>query len=331
MGRSVVSSITRALERLVTRLRGPLLALGWLAAAVLISLGAAGLVTMAIPSPGTTARPELTWAGDRVIRPELEAATGDLATIAADVEELGLEGRAALAFLVATDLDGLIAAVERGSMLIDGIVDQTAAVRRDLAAMPGLGPQAAIELSPASVERHARIDGALESTDELPAAWARLTSGSVAAVRLTNLLVEHDQSTASAALRGGAADYEAALAQLDDSDRILAEARLLRDQLANTVDVSVLGQWLDRNAAYDAALRDLYAALEASGGRVTEDVRAAVAAEQAAREQLPPDTRGLTVILAEIARGGLNQAVIAVETARGELAAALASEGDSAS
>ncbi len=326
-----MSSIRGAPERLVTRLRGPLLGFGWLAAAVLISLGVAGLVAMANPSPATTARPELTWAGDQALRPELEAATDDLATIAADVEELGLQGRAALAFLVATDLDGLTIAVERGSSLLDGIVDQTAAVRRDLAAMPGIGPQAALVLSPASVERHARIGSALESTDELPAAWARLTSGSVAAIRLTNLLVEHDQATASAALRGGGADYEAALAQLDDSDRILAEARLLRDQLANTVDVSVLDQWLDRNAAYDAVLRDLYAALDASGGRVTADVRAAVAAEQAAREQLPPDTRGLTVILAEIARGGLNQAVIAVETARGELAAVLASEGDTAS
>ena len=322
-----MSATASTLRRQGARLRGPLLAIGWLTAAVLISLGAAGLVAIANPTPATTLRAELTWPGDQAIAPALEAAADDLATIAADVEELGLQGRAALASLVATDLDRLSAAVDGGSALIDTILDETSVLRRDLAVMPGPGPQAEIVLSPATIERHASIGRALEATDELPAAWARLTSGSIAAIRLTNLLVEHDQATASAALRGSATDYDAALDQLDESDRLIAASRVLRDQLANTVDVTTLDQWIDRNAAYDAALRGLYLALEASGGRVTSDVRAAFDAEQAARDQLPPDTRGLTVILAEIARGGLNQAVIAVETARGALAAALAATG----
>ena len=47
----------------------------------------------------------------------------------------------------------------------------------------------------------------------------------------------------------------------------------MRDILANTVDVTVLDEWLERNAAYDMALRDLYAALDGVGGRVTDDVR----------------------------------------------------------
>jgi hypothetical protein len=323
-----VTSIRVRLAGLGARLRGPALAFGWLVAAVLISLGAAGLVALANPAPAASPRPELTWPGDQAIAPALEAATDDLGTIAADVEQLGVQGRAALASLVATDLDGLTAAVDNGSALIDSIVEETRAVRRDLTAMPGIGPQAAIVLSPSTIDRHASIGRALESTDELPAAWARLTSGSIGAIRLTNLLVEHDRATASAALHGSAADYGAALDALDESDRLVAESRVLRDELANTVDVTTLDQWLDRNAAYDAALRELYTALGASDGRVTGPVRDAFAAEQAAREQLPPDTRGLTVILAEIARGGLNQAVIAVETARGELAAALpAGEG----
>jgi hypothetical protein len=56
---------------------------------------------------------------------------------------------------------------------------------------------------------------------------------------------------------------------------------------------------------------------------VTPDIRAAYDAEAAARERLPADTKGLVIILGEIARGGLNQAVIGIEEARSELDAAL--------
>lgn len=309
---------------LARRLRRPILAAGWLVAAVLIALGTAGIVTVANPPPSSAARAELTWAGDRAISPALDAATSDLQEIAGDVERLGLEGRAALATLVATDIDGLMAAVDRGSVLVDAIADRTSALRGDLAAMPGIGPRAALTLSPATIERHARIGVALESTDALPGAWASLTSGSIAAARLTTLLAEHDQASAAAALRGSAADYRGGLAQLETSGRLIVEARTLRDVLSNTVDVVTLDEWIGRNAAYDDALRALYTELDASDGRVTAAVREAFAVEQAARQQLPPDTRGLTVIMAEVARGGLNQAVIAVEQARGELAGAIA-------
>ena len=309
---------------LARHLRRPILAAGWLLASVLIALGAAGIVTVANPSPSSAGRAELTWAGDRAIAPALDAATGDLQEIAGDVERLGLEGRAALATLVATDIDGLMAAVGRGSVLVDAIADGTSVLRGHLAAMPGIGPQAALTLSPATMDRHARIGAALESTDALPAAWARLTSGSIAAARLTTLLAEHDQASAAAALRGSSGDYQGGLAQLEASDRLIVEARALRDELSNTVDVATLDEWIGRNATYDDALRALYVELDASDGRVTAAAREAFAVEQAARAQLPPDTRGLTVILAEVARGGLNQAVIAVEQARGELSGAIA-------
>ena len=47
-------------------------------------------------------------------------------------------------------------------------------------------------------------------------------------------------------------------------------------------------------------------------------------AERKAQDRLPPDTRGLVLIMAEIGRGGMNGAVIAIEQARGQLAEALA-------
>jgi hypothetical protein len=104
---------------------------------------------------------------------------------------------------------------------------------------------------------------------------------------------------------------------------MIEQARGLRDNLAGSTDVATLTAWIDTNAAYDAALRRLYDALSESKGRVTDRVRDAFAAEQAARAQLPSDTRGLVVIMSDIARGGLNQAVIAIEEARGALSAAL--------
>ncbi len=88
------------------------------------------------------------------------------------------------------------------------------------------------------------------------------------------------------------------------------------------MDVDTLDGWLARNRAIDAALRDLYSLLEESQGLDTPEVQRALASVDAARASLPPDTRALVVILADVARGGLNQAVIAIEEARGRLAAA---------
>ena len=134
---------------------------------------------------------------------------------------------------------------------------------------------------------------------------------------------QHDTQTAAAAKSGAAGTYAQALTELDKSDAILAQSRTLRDGLAPTTDVSMLTEWLSRNGAYDAALRDLYQALLDSGGKVTAKVRAAFDAEKVTRAQLPGDTRGLVIIMGDVARGGLNQAVISIEQARGALNSAL--------
>ena len=160
---------------------------------------------------------------------------------------------------------------------------------------------------------------ALDATAGLRDSWNQLTAGTVAAIKLSTLLSTHDRQTATAARTGTRGDYMTALAQLDEADATIAQSEELRDQLANTVDVSVLTTWLDRNAAYDKALRNLYSALQKSKGKATAAVKAASKAEQQAREQLPPDTKALVVIMGEVARGGLNQAVITIEEARKRL------------
>ena len=182
-------------------------------------------------------------------------------------------------------------------------------------------------LSAETRARYSRALQALAPTNGLASAWSRLAVGSVAATRITGLLTDHDLTTADAAALGRTGKYAEALERLAESDRMIFDARNLRDGLAATIDVTTLGQWLDLNAEYDAALRHLYQAILDSKGKVTADVKAAYDAEAAARKRLPADTKALVIIVSEIGRGGLNQAVIAIEEARGELDAALGSLG----
>ena len=56
---------------------------------------------------------------------------------------------------------------------------------------------------------------------------------------------------------------------------------------------------------------------------MTDAVRKAIAAEKAARQGLPADSRALIVIIADIGRGGMNGAVIAIEEAKATLTDAL--------
>jgi hypothetical protein len=295
----------------------------WVAIALLISLGAAGIVGAMAHLPGTPSRAELTFVGDEAIQPGLSAAEASLLELADDVRQLSDMGRGALTALVNRDVDTLTTTVEDGEGLATAIQQQADELRGQLVGLPGIGPGNELLLSAETRHRHARALQALSSTDGLAPAWSRLAVGSVAATRITVLLTDHDLVTADAAALGRTGKYAEALERLAESDRMIFEARNLRDSLAATVDVTTLGQWLDLNAEYDAALRHLYQVILDSNGSVTPDVRAAYDAEAAARERLPSDTKGLVIILAEIGRGGLNQAVIGIEAARGELDAAL--------
>ena len=136
-------------------------------------------------------------------------------------------------------------------------------------------------------------------------------------------VADHDRLAGSAADLGRQGKYTDALASLDDAAQRIADARALRDELANTVDVTVLDEWLARNDDYDKALRALYTTVSNAKGKVTNAVRDAIRGEKAAKDRLPSDSRGLVVIMSEIGQGGMNGAVIAIEEARGTLVAAL--------
>jgi hypothetical protein len=297
----------------------------WLALVVAIALGAAGLVTGADHLPATGARPELTWTHDEEATAALDAVVAELQALADDVAALGVQARGALAALNGTEISTVEAAIAEGDTILDRIRAETTDLHLALARIPYLArTDTRLLVGDAVVARHDRLLAALDGTADLQGSWVRLTTGSIAAVRLSTLLADHDKIVTDAAALGRAARYQDAIKRLRDADDTIDAARTLRNQLANTVDVSVLDEWLDRNAAYDLALRNLYAAYARVGEKVTEELRDARAAEAAARENLPPDARGLVVIMAEIGRGGMNGAVIAIEEVRGRLTAALA-------
>ena len=295
----------------------------WLACAVLVAFGTAGIVTAMENQPGTPPRAELTWAADHRIEPGLLAAADDLRRLAANVDGLSSLGTNALAAVNGGDTGAIQAAIVDGDTLIKTIADQTSALRVSLAALPGVGPGAEGRLGEPVRRQYQTLLGALDATAGLGDSWDRLTSGSLSAVRLQTTLAEHDAATLAAAKLGTAAKYAEAVAQLDASDAALASARQQRDIMSAAVDVSVLTQWIDRNADFDASLRKLYGLLVKSGGKVTTAVKNAITAQEAAKALLPVDTRALIVIMSDIARGGLNQAVISIEDARGQLTSAI--------
>ncbi len=293
----------------------------WLVAAVAISLGAAGIVT-GMAGSGTAAA---TARGDATVHAHLDTVEGELRTLATDVDALGVQARGALAALVGNDPETAATTLAAGDGLLAEITTSSDAIRSALAAVPLVDTvEGRYLVSDAPWRRIERLHAAVDATAEIETAWASLSEGSVAASRLSTLLADHDAAVLAAAEHGRAARYDDARSALAGADAAIEAARALRDELARSIDVTTLDAWLDRNAAYDVALRGLYDAVAAADGGVDAAVRRAAAAEAEAKSRLPGDSRGLILIMSEIGRGGINSAVIAIEQARGDLAAALA-------
>jgi hypothetical protein len=301
----------------------------WFAAVILIAFGAAGLVAGVDHPAGTIGRAELTWDADRTVTPAMDSAARDIVALSAKVDELGEEGRRILMGLADRDLESVNAGIASGSTLITGISQEASSIRGQLAVLPGDEPFAKLRISQGQLARHEVAVQAVDATRGLDVAWARLTAGATTATRLVGLLQDHDTTMGHAAEQGLNKAYADAIVTIDAAKALLDSATMLRDQLANTTDVGILDQWLRRNRTYDEALEALYAAFVASHGLVTVEVAQAFQLHEAARAQLPPDTRGLELIMAGITQGGLNQAVAAIEQAGEQLAHALDAMPDS--
>jgi hypothetical protein len=306
------------------QIRTAALTIVWLALAAIIAIGGAGLVTALSNQPGTPSRAELTADGDRAADVGLDAAAADLTDLTADVDRLGELGRGALTALVDSEFTTLQGAIADGQTLARSIEDRSAVIRTDLLAIPGTGPNEAILWSPETRRRRDLALAAVNATGGLEGAWVTLAAGSTTATTLGILLTDHDMIAGQAAAQGRSAKYAAALKTLATAQAKLDQAKKLRDALSNTiVDVSTLTQWIDRNDEYDKALAHLYRATMAARGRITPDLKQAAIDERRAHDLLPANTSGLVIILAEIGRGGLNQAVIGIEQTRAKLQAAV--------
>jgi hypothetical protein len=282
----------------------------------------AGLDTPAADGTDRTGR---TAHGDAVVGQALDPIETELHTLADAVHTLSGQARGVLAAIAANDMTLAESAAATGTLTVNTIDARAGAIRTKLGAVPIVGSaEAAYTLSPGVRDRYANDIDAVTATDGLNTAWTLLTVGSVSATQLSGLLSAHDTAVATAAVRGRAADYGAALGHLDDADAAITQVRALRDKLATSVDVTTLNAWLDRSAAYDTALRALYAALRASGGVVTDAVHSAAREEEAAKARLPPDTRALSLIMGEIGQGGMTDAAVAIEQAASDIDEALA-------
>lgn len=319
-----VAEASRPTSRSGSRLSRWAAGAGWIVAVIVLSLGSAGIVGGMSQSPSTGARPELTWAADQAVQPGLTAASTQLNLLSAEVDQLGALGRDAIADLVNQDTAGLNTTISNGTALTAQIGRDTAAIRVELAALPVIGTGDETMIGAGLRTRYDAITVALSSTAGLQSSWLQLTSGSASAMALIGNLADHDTLAAQGVKLGSTAQYAKALAAMAKAEAALTLAANRRDALATTVDVTILSQWIDRNQAFDTAATTLYKLLEASPHKVTPAIRNAFASLTLAKNNLPPDTKGLEVILNDLARGGLNQAVIEIEDAKGSLSNAVA-------
>jgi hypothetical protein len=294
--------------------------IGWLAAALVIAFGAGGVAAVGDHPPGDATRPELTARADAEVATALAPILLDLGELEREVTGLGGDARRALGRLNARDAAGLRQAVRDG--------DERLAVIARLGGRIGLAfddlPYTAgsSEIGQRSRARLSAVEAALRALIPVGGAWDSLAARAGPAAELVVLIERHDTRTFSATQRGADGEYARAIALLKQSLSDLDRAGTIRDALKGTTDVGTLDEWIRRNRAYDEALVTLYQALEDSGGTVTAAVRAAFAEVERRQDLLPQDTRTLVIIMGDVALGGLNQAAIAIEEARGRLSQA---------
>jgi len=295
----------------------------WVVARARDRLGAAGIVAGLDHLPGGEGRPELTWAADRTVATDLDAASADLETLAEAVGTLGTDGRAALAALGGRDTAGLDAAIDAGTAQLDVIDAAAAGLRARLAAIPLDGPARTTGFSATTLARYDALVAAPTAVAPLRPAWIQLAAGvAPPPAHRSSPGPRRDCRPGHQARRGGRL-----------SDRDPDHRHGLDRARRGPHDPGSPGRRGGRRDArrVDRPQRGLRQGAARPLGRtpavgrpVTDAVRTAAAAERTAKEQLPADARALVVIVGDVARGGLNQAVITIEGARAELLDALA-------
>jgi hypothetical protein len=319
--------MSSARARLLPTVGRVLRGIAWTVLLAVLAASGAGLVGWTFHPPGGPARAELTSIGDAALAPALGAASDRLRTIAKDVSTLADDAKAALAEIASADPTRLRHALEDGGLLAASINSESKALLASIAGLPGDGPNAVLDYSNATLVRRAAILAAADATASLNGQWQQVTGRAVDAVNLIALIDGHDRTVLDAASKGRDHQYAAASEVLDEAVYIVTQVQEVRAKLIAGAEDTILDEWIKRTAAYDVALKALYDALDKSKGEVTLAVQAARREEQRLFAQLPEDRRTIVVIVAEVARGGLTQAVLAIEEAHGRIDDALTEAG----
>jgi hypothetical protein len=303
----------------VRALRG----LFWTGLFAVLAAGGAGLIGQAWHAPGSAVRAELTYPGDAALGARLDAATAGLAEISDEVATLADAAKTALAEVTNSDPTRLRAAIERGGAAAETIQSRAAELRQSLADLPGDEPAATMEFSNATLVRRSTVLTAIDAASGLAVYWRQVAARATETANLTTLIDRHDQTVLAATADGRAERWQHAVRTLDEALLIVADVRSARTRLIAGSDGTVLDEWIIRNRDFDSALQSLYAALRASGGnQQTTEVQQALIVERRAFDQLPPDRRTIIVIVSEVTSGGLTEAVIEIEDARGVIESA---------
>lgn len=303
-----------------------LVRVGWCLLAGALAFGGAGIVAAMSRPPTSTNRPELTYEADNELSVRLDAAVRDLTLLNDDVESLGNQTRNAVASLAQVNKVDLQSAWDAGSNDVNSIEARASALSRQLSCDSwdtGLKTQLLESYSPGMIDRYDTVCQAVASVAPLRSNWESLVEGSQRAMQVATDINDHDQVAAQALQLANQARYSDALTELGKAADSISDATAIASDMAGTVDVSTLQEWLSRTKDMDDALTVLWQAMVDSNGKVTAQVTAALKNVNAAKALLPDSTDVMTVSLHEMA-GGLTSDGIAIEEAKGTLASALA-------
>ncbi|MEA2623045.1 MAG: hypothetical protein QOH61_1955 [Chloroflexota bacterium] len=290
----------------------------WIVFVVAVAISGAGLA-LALDHPQTDAgRPELTARGDGLVAPRLAALHPALAELTAAVEDLATHAREASSHLRRRETAEVRSALAAGDASLVGVAVASSRVdagRRAL--LDGTSIVALGETTRASVEH---LDGALLAARQIPDAWAGIAGGATLPITVLDALTEHDRLVLAATEAARAADYKTAQTRLVEARGALDRARQTAVRAANAGrDATTLTDWIVRSANYDDALTGLYALLIQTGGTVTPEATAALAAVDRAKQALPKDTSALVIIVSDLGGGQVTLGLIELDRLRGAI------------
>jgi hypothetical protein len=303
------------------------LRLWWTALLVLIALSGAGLA-VAADRPHGPARPELFFEAEAQYGPWVDSAWSAVRNAGESLADVSSAGREALGTLQALDPTAAEEHLNAGDRAVQALID----LDDELVTVGGV-TFAQIERWRMSDERQAQIvaiEAAVAAARTVPSEWPPITTTGRTMSQALQALLRHDGLVFRATTAGRQSEWQAALDLLGQASSELAAAGAARDALAAQGSVETLTALLERYAAYDAALANLYTYVRDTGVQTGADFDGLRSAVDVAQAALPGSDDVLAVVVGESAAPALTAALVRIEQARGEVIEALALAPESA-